>query len=109
MGGAIVGEQIDTAKMILSYSYEPAIGDPPKANEDKAVYFNIFGKDEDDNNILHLCTLSNMREIRRMIDKSEWMVVFKKSVGMRRYETLKRARNKERKSKFRHVAYRLNR
>ena len=70
---AICGKQGHTARMILKeYEYTaivPAVA-PWLKGHDK---FKVFGKDEDDNNILHHCYLNEMPDIRQMIRDSSFI------------------------------------
>ena len=78
LAATICGKQIETAQMILSYQYKPIDSTIPKSTT-KAAFFRVFGKDKDDNNVLHLCGLFGMREIHKMLRNSEFMAVFKRN------------------------------
>ena len=67
--------------MILSYKYKPLEGVIP-SDMTKAAFFRVFGKDKDDNNVLHLCGLYGEREIHKMLRNSEFMSVFKRNKTM---------------------------
>ena len=64
---AIRGKQQETAEMLLSYRF--ILEDKPKKKESKAKKLKIWGKDEDDNNMLHHCGLNAMHSIEAMILK----------------------------------------
>ena len=66
------------AKMILSYNYELKTDKLRYlAFEYKAEAFRVFGKDSDDNNVLHLCALHNMPEVKRLIHRHEFVTKIK--------------------------------
>ena len=59
--------------MILkNYTYSAACRDdePWMQKEDK---FKVFGKDEDDNNILHHCYANQMADIRQMLRNNNFL------------------------------------
>ena len=70
--------------MLLSYSYEPLKGGEAvrASDQTKAAFFRVFGKDCDDNNVLHLCGLNAMPEIHKMLRESEFMRDFKRDKTM---------------------------
>ena len=78
LAATICGKQVETARMLLSYQYRAFNATIP-SDVTKAAYLRVFGKDKDDNNVLHLCGLHGMREIHKMLRNSEFMIVFKRS------------------------------
>lgn len=69
------------ARMILK-EYEYAALVPARATWLKGLdKFKVFGKDSDDNNILHHCYINDMPEIRQMIRDSNFIYKENKSIS----------------------------
>ena len=67
--GAVIGQQNSIVKMLLQeyqYTYIPGKVKKPKWLG-KLDQFQIFGKDEDDNNLLHHSFKNDMPEVRQML------------------------------------------
>ena len=84
LAATICGKQIETAKMLLSYTYEPMKNgsNTREPDQTKASFFRVFGKDFEGNNVLHLCGLNRMPEIHKMLRESEFMLPYKKNKTM---------------------------
>jgi len=77
LAGAICGKQGSTARMILKeYEYKALV--PARAQWLKGLdKFKVFGKDNEDNNILHHCYINDMPEVRQMIRDSNFIHIGK--------------------------------
>lgn len=82
MSAAIIGQQIDVCRMILmDCEFPEIIVDKVKAKKSKAEWlmkpdpYRVFGKDDDDNNILHLCYIYDMNDVRVLLRKKNLVKV----------------------------------
>jgi len=70
LSGAIIGRQVEMASVIIEqFYYDVDLKSSPLRPKDlrREDVFKVFGKDSDDNNILHHCYIAEMPEVRKMI------------------------------------------
>ena len=97
---SVIGQQAHVAQMLISeYEYRAQVMSRDQKKQAwlrKADKFKIFGKDLDDNNILHHTYIHNMPEVRQMLRDSYYI---KPSAERNAQQELNMTRNREAQKK----------
>ena len=104
LAGAICGRRPKVCRMILKeYEYQAVVpASAPWVKKDDQ--FKVFGKDVDDNNILHHCYVHDMPEVRQMLRDSNFVNIEQEKAAQNMVEERKKL-----KKGVKHRTLRMNR